>query len=139
MCTTRQGNSIRLARPLADERVVNIWTHVVGASAALVAGVLRIQPQAPHLESIGLESVFLAGAVVCLSCSAFFHTVTCHSMEVSHRCNKLDYVGIVALISGTFVPIVGYGFSSSPLIRNVYLGVITLSSISGCPLRPSHR
>lgn len=42
--------------------------------------------------------------------SASFHALTCHSMKVAHQWNKLDYIGIVVLISGTFVPCVRYGF-----------------------------
>lgn len=66
-------------------------------------------------------------------------------MEVAHRFNKLDYVGIVLLISGvaksfsslaerransllspsgTFVPCVRYGFFCDAHLRNLYIGLI---------------
>lgn len=43
-------------------------------------------------------SVFFAGAIVCLGCSFFFHLFICHSHDVAKKWNKVDYVGIVALI-----------------------------------------
>lgn len=34
--------------------------------------------------------VFLLAAMVCLGCSATYHTVACHSRDVSRRSNRLD-------------------------------------------------
>ncbi|SGY32760.1 BQ5605_C002g01408 [Microbotryum silenes-dioicae] len=62
--------------------------------------------------------------------SASFHALGCHSKEVAHRWNNFDYVGIVVLISGTFVPAVRYGFffrfhfEGDPHLRNLYITLI---------------
>lgn len=96
--------------------------------------------------------------------SASFHALTCHSMEVAHRFNKLDYVGIVVLISGellfvalrrrradllplpslatslptgTFVPCVRYGFFCDPHLRNLYICLIYFAA--ACPPLSSRR
>ena len=47
---------------------------------------------------------FFAGAIVCLGMSATYHTISNHSQLVNKLGNQLDYVGIVALITGSFVP-----------------------------------
>jgi len=48
----------------------------------------------------------------------------CHSEDVAVRWNRLDYVGIVVLISGTFVPAVHYGFFCDAHLRNRYIALI---------------
>ena len=52
---------------------------------------------------------FFIGAIGCLSLSTFFHLFCCHSRHVSSMWNKADYIGIVFLIIGSFVPLVYYG------------------------------
>lgn len=49
-------------------------------------------------------------------------------MHVSHYWNRLDYVGIVVLISGTFWPLIHHGFYCDPFLRNLYLTVIYTAS-----------
>lgn len=53
---------------------------------------------------------FFAGAVGCLGASAWFHCVLCHSKRWAAWASKGDYVGIVGLIWGSFVPSLWYGF-----------------------------
>lgn len=67
-----------------------------------------------------------ADAAVSLSpgFSGLFHTMLCHSEDVAVRWNRLDYVGIVVLISGTFVPAVHYGFFCDAHLRNRYIALI---------------
>lgn len=56
--------------------------------------------------------------------SASYHTLMAHSERVAIQWNRLDYVGIVVLISGTFVPLVHYGFYCDPHLRNTYIALI---------------
>lgn len=63
---------------------------------------------------------YLIGALTVLTCSATFHTVACHSQQVARSYNKLDYVGIVAMIVGSFLPMVHYGFYCHPYLQLIY-------------------
>ncbi|KAL8287316.1 hypothetical protein RQP46_003768 [Phenoliferia psychrophenolica] len=45
-------------------------------------------------------------------------------MAVSHAWNRMDYIGIVVLITGTMVPCVRYGFFCSPNLQHFYLACI---------------
>ncbi|KDE06024.1 hypothetical protein, variant [Microbotryum lychnidis-dioicae p1A1 Lamole] len=129
------------------------WTHLIGAIVAIgsllylvmaitphersrhrqgwlapLAGIpypfpSAAQPSVTWIDSFGF-GVFFVSAATCLGFSASFHALGCHSKEVAHRWNNFDYVGIVVLISGTFVPAVRYGFFCDPHLRNLYITLI---------------
>lgn len=98
---------------------VNIYTHLIGSVAALITGLILYRILGPRYETATLEDVFVfgcyfLGAILCLGMSATYHTISNHSPEVSSFGNKLDYLGIVFLIWGSFIPIIYYGFQSDP-------------------------
>lgn len=64
--------------------------------------------------------------------SASYHTLIAHSERVAIQWNRLDYVGIVVLISGTFVPLVHYGFYCDPHLRNTYIALIYTFALGEC-------
>ncbi|KAI5481430.1 hemolysin-III channel protein Izh2 [Pseudohyphozyma bogoriensis] len=136
---------------------VNIVTHAFGSVVALVIaaviyfsvdgqaklerrgwlGPFRLvnpfpsgaQPTVTWSDTLGW-AIFFASAATCLGFSASFHCVSCHSMTVAHMYNKLDYIGIVVLISGTFVPLIHYGFFCAPNLHKLYLTMIILASLA---------
>jgi adiponectin receptor len=69
---------------------------------------------------------FFIGAIGCLTLSTLFHLFCCHSRHVSSMWNKADYIGIVVLITGSFVPLVYYGFYCYPVHQAVYVSMILL-------------
>ncbi|KAH9877118.1 hypothetical protein IAQ61_002481 [Plenodomus lingam] len=109
---------------------VNIYTHLIGALLALFASGILYSVLAPRYESATREDVYVfacyfAGAVVCLGMSATYHTIQNHSHEVAVWGNKLDYLGIVALIWGSFIPVLYYGFIEEPELQRTYWTMIT--------------
>ncbi|KAG0358498.1 hypothetical protein BGZ54_010395 [Gamsiella multidivaricata] len=109
---------------------VNIWTHLIGAVVCIVGSPLAYFKIHNILETIiwtdvAVFYIFMAGAVVCLSMSASFHTFSCHSEPVSHQWNRCDYVGIVFLIVGSFYPAIFYGFYCFPVWQITYITLIT--------------
>jgi adiponectin receptor len=69
--------------------IVNIWSHLLGAIAFVtiapvayykIVGVLN----AVQWTDITVLYAFLAGAIVCLTMSASFHTFCCHSEKASY-------------------------------------------------------
>lgn len=98
---------------------VNIYTHLIGAILALISGTVVYSMFKPRYETATTEDVFVfscffLGAIACLGMSATYHTISNHSHEVNIFGNKLDYLGIVFLIWGSFIPILYYGFQSDP-------------------------
>ncbi|CAI5742303.1 unnamed protein product [Hyaloperonospora brassicae] len=75
--------------------------------------------------------VFLASAVICLSCSATFHLMFVVSRSAYTLLSRLDYAGITILIAGSFYPMIYYSFYCHPWQRSVYLVVIsTLAALT---------
>jgi len=78
-----------------------------------------------YLDSWAFSSFYLS-AFICFACSATFHTSTCHSKEVAEAYNRLDYVGIVFLITGTYYPALFYGFYCEPFFQLTYIIGVTI-------------
>ncbi|KAI4729535.1 HlyIII-domain-containing protein [Aureobasidium sp. EXF-10728] len=125
---------------------VNIYTHLLGAVASLVCSIYLHSLIKPRYDRASLEDVvvfgcFFGGAIACLGMSATYHTISNHSPKVNKIGNQLDYVGIVCLIWGSFVPSIFYGFAREPGYIAVYWSMITLIGI-GCAtvsIMPSFR
>lgn len=94
---------------------VNIYSHLLGAVIFVLAGGWLYRSIETRYNSAGkgdklVFACFFMGAAVCLTMSGVYHTISNHSHTVARFGNKLDYVGIVFLITGSFVPSIYYGF-----------------------------
>lgn len=108
---------------------VNIWTHLIGAIMALTAGTflyVEIRPRFNEAtpEDTVVFSCYFLGAVACLGMSATYHTIANHSPTVAKFGNRLDYMGIVFLIWGSFIPSIYYGFSADPHLIQLYWAMV---------------
>ncbi|UNI23925.1 hypothetical protein JDV02_009715 [Purpureocillium takamizusanense] len=154
------AHSLRSLFYLHNESV-NIWTHLLGAIVAialslwclrgvLVAAAATTSTRRPYEDyyryvstyaaaaarnasraDVCVFACFFGGAVVCLGMSATFHALVDHSEDVARWGNKLDYTGIVALIVGSYVPALYYGFFCRPVLLTGYLALICLLG-TGC-------
>lgn len=70
-------------------------------------------------------TVFLLCALSCLAFSSSYHTLQCHSYSLARKFNALDYVGIVNMIVGSFLPALHYGFYCHPHWQLFYGTCIT--------------
>ncbi|KAG5931895.1 hypothetical protein E4U53_001553 [Claviceps sorghi] len=108
---------------------VNIWSHLMGALLAVACAAYAYHVVHPRYEEATASDVlvfgcFFTGAVLCLGMSATYHALVDHSQAVAKWGNKLDYTGIVALIVGSYVPAMYYGFYCKPLLMSTYLYLI---------------
>ncbi|GAB7350616.1 hypothetical protein MBLNU459_g1182t1 [Dothideomycetes sp. NU459] len=115
---------------------VNIWSHLLGAITAVTFGIYAYRALHPRYEratttDILVFSCYFVGATACLGMSATYHTISNHSQRVNKIGNQLDYVGIVALIWGSFVPSIYYGFARNPELIWTYLTMISVIG-AGC-------
>lgn len=104
---------------------VNIYTHLLPALFSLPISYLLYRTLRPRYSAATSSDVvafacFFLGAALCLGMSAMYHTTSNHSSGVARFGNKLDYVGIVLLITGSFVPSVYYGFYRERGLQMVY-------------------
>ncbi|KAF9580261.1 hypothetical protein BGW38_003166 [Lunasporangiospora selenospora] len=114
---------------------VNIWSHLLGAVTCLIVApivyfkVLGLFDTAQWTD-VAVFYGFIAGAIICLTMSASFHTFCCHSEVVSSRWLRCDYVGIVFLIVGSFYPAIYYGFYCYKMWQIIYTSLITFFGIA---------
>ena len=108
---------------------VNIHTHMLGAFVFLCVflSLYAFSDQSIDMADVVVFACFASGAVYCLSVSATFHLLMNHSPNVCSFTNQLDYVGVAALITGSFVPSMYYGFYCEPLLRRSYLAMVSRS------------
>lgn len=109
---------------------VNIYSHLLGAimfSAIAVVLHISIKPRYQSATSADMLAFgcFFAGAAMCLGMSATYHAISNHSPMVAKFGNKLDYVGIVFLITGSFIPSIYYGFYCHPHLQEFYWAMVS--------------
>ncbi|RNA22337.1 adiponectin receptor [Brachionus plicatilis] len=110
----------------------NIWTHFIGAISFVAIAIYfwsRPNPEIKFQEKI-IFGTFFIGAIICLLCSALFHTFYCYSPNVSKLFSKIDYCGISVLTMGSFVPWLYYAFYCDALPKIAYLVLIGILGIS---------
>ncbi|KAI8874393.1 HlyIII-domain-containing protein [Ramicandelaber brevisporus] len=106
----------------------NVMTHLFGGLLFIALGWhawSTFLQQAKSWNEVAVVYVFICAAIMTLSLSASFHLVSCHSEPVCKAWNKCDYVGIAALIAGSFFPAVYYAFFCNATAQLVYIGGIT--------------
>ncbi len=105
---------------------VNVYSHFLGFVLALAAAFLFYLDLHPRYLTasngdLRVFACFFGGACICLFSSATYHLLSNHSPRVARLGNSLDYFGIVALIWGSFVPSIYYGFGvSHPELTRTY-------------------
>jgi adiponectin receptor len=104
---------------------VNIYSHLIGGLGFTILGAILGAVIIPRYDTIQKSDVlafscFFLGAALCLGMSATYHMISNHSPAVAKIGNKLDYVGIVCLITGSFIPSVYYGFYCHPHLQEAY-------------------
>ncbi|KAF2185783.1 HlyIII-domain-containing protein [Zopfia rhizophila CBS 207.26] len=109
---------------------VNIYTHllpslvIIPFSGLLYCALSPRYATATHADII-VFSCFFASAAFCLGMSATYHTISNHSPLVARIGNAFDYVGIVGLITGSFIPSMYYVFYCQPHLQWTYWGMIS--------------
>lgn len=93
----------------------NIYSHALAAIATAALGIwlLRHARGAQRYPSAGAEDwlvfgAFFVGAAVCCTLSALFHTFANHSRAGHGLWLRMDFLGILAVTAGAFVPSLWY-------------------------------
>ncbi|XP_075243032.1 adiponectin receptor protein-like isoform X2 [Convolutriloba macropyga] len=110
---------------------VNIWTHLIGS--LILVGItfwFFVRPSnVPYTwQKILVFLAFFLSAVACMTFSWLYHTLYCHSAQMSSLFSKLDYSGIAILILGSFVPWLYYGFYCDQAHMMFYIGTMVVLS-----------
>lgn len=110
---------------------VNIYSHMIGAVVFTLSGSLLcaiVKPRYASAETADFLafSCFFAGAALCLGMSGTYHTISNHSPTVAKFGNKLDYLGIVCLVTGSVIPGIYYGLYCHPHLFEFYTIIVSL-------------
>ncbi|SCU91397.1 LAFA_0F03510g1_1 [Lachancea sp. 'fantastica'] len=115
---------------------VNIYTHLIPSGTYLALLLfftdLVLIPQFPStsMSDYIMINFFLLGAFLCLMCSSCFHCMKQHSEAHSDVWSKVDYMGIIVLISCSMVSLLYYGFHDYLLHFKLFtIVVVVLGSI----------
>ncbi|KAF8629266.1 hypothetical protein AX17_005845 [Amanita inopinata Kibby_2008] len=107
---------------------LNIHTHLIPFcvwGANIISYIGRQTVETPEL-------LFMLFAMLCLFCSAVWHTMSgCSHHPSMLFCARVDYVGIGWLISASVGTIVHYGFQCHPLKGQAFLWFCFLTGLAG--------
>jgi adiponectin receptor len=113
---------------------LNIYTHLIPAFGLLFgqvlvhAGLNYFYPEASFADH-AVFSVQVDAAVVTMFLSSSYHTMLCHSKDVENLMLRVDYVGILTLILGSFFSGIYVGFYCEPILRWMYWSMIISLSL----------
>jgi adiponectin receptor len=112
---------------------VNIWTHLLPALFSLFCQIILQALLTIHFPNVTpLDRLVFAtnlfALTTCLSLSTLYHTLMNHSHSVSSLWLRIDYVGILTLILGSFFSGIYVGFLCDPFLRNTYWSMIGILS-----------
>ncbi|KAJ1732028.1 hypothetical protein LPJ72_003637 [Coemansia sp. Benny D160-2] len=74
---------------------------------------------------------YILSACVCFALSTMFHTFSCHSHNHHIAWLKCDFVGILVLILGSWLPGLYYGYFESRLLMLFYMGMVSALFVAG--------
>jgi len=111
-------------------QTVNIYTHLLSfCFFVLLAYAIRDSlygryNTATHEDAMVFAAYF-AGVFACFSLSSAYHTFSNHSKDICEQWLVLDFLGILCLIAGSWVPGVYYGFYCQRTVSRFYLILVS--------------
>lgn len=104
---------------------VNIYSHLLPALAFIIGeGIILRHLHAKYanltIQDDIIFTLFIITAVVCLSFSACYHTLTNHSKSVDSIWLRIDFAGIIVLTLGDFISGIYMVFWCEGTLRIIY-------------------
>jgi adiponectin receptor len=109
----------------------NIWTHLLGSVASIFLSIYYAKYISTEWQQTLSFSVFFFGAVFCMGASAVYHAFICHSEPVCKLLAKMDYVGVILLITTSYIPWLQFAFYCDNIIKLFYMTLVGVLA-AGC-------
>lgn len=113
---------------------VNVYSHLIPSVIYMALGIflldklcIKVFPSTTLYDYIFIN-IFLLGCGTCLLFSGCFHCLKQHSERQSILWSKIDYIGIVLLISCSMISVIYYGYFDHP---DIMLSFITMVVVLG--------
>ncbi|KAH8677746.1 mPR-like GPCR protein [Xylariales sp. PMI_506] len=108
--------------------LVNIHSHLIPSVAFLLGETYILEPLHRRYARLTVAdyvvlAIFLLTATTCFGFSAAYHTFISHSQKVEALWLRMDFVGIILLIIGSFISGIYVGFWCENFERNIYWGM----------------
>ena len=116
-------------------QTVNIYSHLLGLVVFVVAArgvwdALAERYVSASQEDLVVFGCFFSGAFLCFAFSTAFHTFSNHSHDAHERWLFMDFLGILCLTAGSWVPGVYYGYYCRPTTYRFYVFLVRPSRVS---------
>ncbi|CCF56247.1 hypothetical protein KAFR_0A08130 [Kazachstania africana CBS 2517] len=122
---------------------INIYSHLIPSLIYLTIAVMLlieidqflnipIYPTTTKYDFIFIN-IFLVGAFLCLLGSGCFHLLKQHSELQCNFWSRIDYMGIIVLISCSMMPVLYYGFFDHIVLFYCFI-TLTLAFASVCSI-----
>lgn len=113
-------------------QTVNIWSHLLGSLIYAAAGIHLWHSLASRYDTFSIGDFvafgcYFSSVVLCLGFSVGFHLFANHSHEVHNRHLFLDFLGILGLIVGSWIPGIYYGFYCDKANAQFYWSLVSLN------------
>lgn len=99
---------------------INVYSHLIPSFIYIVMAIfcfdklcIKVFPSTSLYDYIFIN-VFLLGCATCLMFSGCFHCLKQHSEAQSILWSKIDYLGIIVLISCSMISVIYYGYFDHP-------------------------
>ncbi|KAI9501868.1 hypothetical protein GGI25_000248 [Coemansia spiralis] len=123
----------------------NIMTHLFGVVIFIVLALLTGPVVIPDVVDTRKDGTYITATapdylvvytyictvLFCFAASVAFHTLSCHSQRKHFRSLRCDFIGILTLIVGSFVPVGYYGFVHSRKILIGYMVMFVAVGVAG--------
>lgn len=113
---------------------VNIYSHLIPAMLAGASNYLlhlywrERYPTASLADQLAIHA-YLTTSVFCFGISSIYHTLDCHSQDLSGLWNRLDYAAIILQTVGSFVSGIYVTFYCMPSLQKLYWTMVSLQSL----------
>lgn len=113
---------------------INVYTHLIPGLCFILAETVIFRGARHFYPEASLVDHFVFGcnvgaAIITLLLSSAYHTLLCHSKEMENLMLRVDYVGILTLILGSFFSGIYVGFYCEPALCWTYWTMIISLSI----------
>lgn len=105
----------------------NVWTHLLGFLFFIWLGCfsfLNIVEEDWSHRLIFL--VYIIGNLTCMGSSTVYHLMGCHSEHVMHSTVNVDYFGISAIMTASFLPPLYFVFTCWPTLQLLYMSQVLI-------------
>lgn len=111
---------------------INVYSHLIPSVIYMAMAMflfdklcIKVFPSTTLYDYIFIN-IFLLGCATCLLFSGCFHCLKQHSEAQSKLWSKIDYLGIIVLISCSMISVIYYGYFDHPDMMTCFISMVVI-------------